>query len=185
MHGSRLTTSGYVSATEAAELAGLSARTVRRWIADGRLPAVKRGRSFRISLADLSAATGLPLAPREPLGPLAQPSDLSDRSVESNREMAGLVHNLTAELLQATATAARWRTLAEVLFVQLEQTERRLAEIEERAAGPEQARPPGGAGRLTVETWRDLVRSAREPTGDPLGLDVPSPDSPPGKRSAS
>jgi len=55
MQGSGTVVAEHVSAREAAELAGLSARTVRRWISEGRLRAEKRGRSFRIAVADLAA----------------------------------------------------------------------------------------------------------------------------------
>jgi excisionase family DNA binding protein len=41
------------SAKEVAAILGVAERTVRRWIAGGRLPARKRGRSFEI---DISAA---------------------------------------------------------------------------------------------------------------------------------
>src|SRR6266496_5310691 len=61
MQGSGAVVVEHVSAKEAAELAGLSTRTVRRWITEGRLRAEKRGRSFRIAVADLAAEVGRPL----------------------------------------------------------------------------------------------------------------------------
>jgi excisionase family DNA binding protein len=41
-----------VTARQAAEALGVTERTVRRWIENGRLPAKKVGRSFRIALDD-------------------------------------------------------------------------------------------------------------------------------------
>lgn len=48
----------YVSARAAAESCGVSERTLRRWIAAGRLPADKDGGSFRIAAADIEKLTG-------------------------------------------------------------------------------------------------------------------------------
>jgi excisionase family DNA binding protein len=39
-----------LSARETAEAIGVTERTVRRWIRDGSLPALKRGRAFQIDL---------------------------------------------------------------------------------------------------------------------------------------
>src|SRR3954464_8565693 len=44
----------YLSAREAAALCGVDERTVRRWIASGRLRADKRGGTFRVAAADLA-----------------------------------------------------------------------------------------------------------------------------------
>lgn len=45
-----------VNARQAAELTGVSERTIRRWIKTGRLPARKEGRDFQIDYADLRVA---------------------------------------------------------------------------------------------------------------------------------
>nr|MBA2596952.1 helix-turn-helix domain-containing protein [Chloroflexia bacterium] len=50
----RLAGSGIVSAKDAAGMLGLNERTVRRAIARGDLLAVKRGRSFQITLESLA-----------------------------------------------------------------------------------------------------------------------------------
>jgi excisionase family DNA binding protein len=47
-----------LSAKEAAVAAGVSERTVRRWLASGHLKAAKRGRSFAISPEALAAISG-------------------------------------------------------------------------------------------------------------------------------
>lgn len=54
------------SADEVAALLGLQARTVRGYIRDGRLPASRIGKQYRISERDVRALTGgpVPQAPR-------------------------------------------------------------------------------------------------------------------------
>jgi excisionase family DNA binding protein len=124
MKGSMSAAPEYVSAQHAAELAGLSPRTVRRWIAGGLLPAVKHGRSFRISLAEFSRLAGLPLSsPSDalPNDPREQVHQEAGAPLATSGETPALVQELLAELLRATAAAARWRALAEGLIVELEQ----------------------------------------------------------------
>ena len=48
-----MTVAEEVSVREAARRAGRSEETIRRWIWSGRLPAVKRGTSYRIDVAHL------------------------------------------------------------------------------------------------------------------------------------
>ncbi len=48
------------SVEEVADLLGLHVRTVRGYIRDGRLKAVRIGKQYRITRADLAALTGLP-----------------------------------------------------------------------------------------------------------------------------
>src|SRR5690606_41503039 len=48
---------------QAARLLGLHVKTVRGYVRDGRLKAVKIGKQYRIAREDLEAFTGLPLAP--------------------------------------------------------------------------------------------------------------------------
>ena len=51
------------SVDEVADLLGLHVRTVRGYIRDGRLNAVRIGKQYRIAPADLEALTGRPPAP--------------------------------------------------------------------------------------------------------------------------
>jgi excisionase family DNA binding protein len=53
------------SVEEVAALLGLHVRTVRGYVRDGRLRAVRIGKQYRIARADLEAFTGGPLAPPE------------------------------------------------------------------------------------------------------------------------
>ena len=66
--------SAYLSAKEAAAVAGVSERTVRRWLASGQLKAVRRGRAFAISHEALAAISGLDH------GQGGHPSDSGQRS---------------------------------------------------------------------------------------------------------
>ena len=47
---------------QVAELLGLQARTIRNYIRDGRLQAVRIGKQYRIARADVEALTGHPVA---------------------------------------------------------------------------------------------------------------------------
>lgn len=51
-------TAALYSADEVADLLGLHVRTVRGYVRDGRLPAVRIGKQYRISEADLRKLTG-------------------------------------------------------------------------------------------------------------------------------
>ncbi|MFC4011209.1 helix-turn-helix domain-containing protein [Nonomuraea purpurea] len=46
---------------QAAELLGLHVKTVRNYVRDGRLPAVRVGKRYRIARQDLAAFAGLPI----------------------------------------------------------------------------------------------------------------------------
>ncbi|MEV0999822.1 helix-turn-helix domain-containing protein [Nonomuraea sp. NPDC050202] len=46
---------------QVADLLGLHVKTVRNYVRDGRLPAVRIGRQYRIAKEDLAAFTGLPI----------------------------------------------------------------------------------------------------------------------------
>ena len=52
---------------QAASILGLHVKTVRAYIRDGRLPAVRVGKQYRIAKDDLAAFAGLPA--ERPLGP--------------------------------------------------------------------------------------------------------------------
>lgn len=54
------------SVEQVAARLGLNARTVRTYIRDGRLKAVRIGKSYRITGSDLEAFTGHPAAPPTP-----------------------------------------------------------------------------------------------------------------------
>ncbi len=53
-----------LSVEQVAAKLGLHVRTVRNYVRDGRLKAVRIGKQYRITAADLAAFTGLPAAER-------------------------------------------------------------------------------------------------------------------------
>ncbi|PZG17368.1 helix-turn-helix domain-containing protein [Nonomuraea aridisoli] len=57
----------YYTVEQAAAVLGLHVKTVRLYVRDGRLPAVRVGRRYRIAKDDLAAFAGLPLG--EPVAP--------------------------------------------------------------------------------------------------------------------
>ncbi|MFB9687585.1 helix-turn-helix domain-containing protein [Amycolatopsis plumensis] len=54
------------SVEQVAARLGLHVRTVRNYVRDGRLKAVRIGKQYRITAEDLAAFTGLPVAERAP-----------------------------------------------------------------------------------------------------------------------
>jgi excisionase family DNA binding protein len=64
-----MTTDEYVAVESAGHLTGIPARTLRRWIADGKLPATKTGRKNLVSLRDVervAAIAGRPIGHDRP-----------------------------------------------------------------------------------------------------------------------
>ena len=53
---------GYVSIQAAADHAGIAPGTIRRWIGEGKLPARKAGRVWRVRIEDLEAFLARPAA---------------------------------------------------------------------------------------------------------------------------
>ncbi|MFF8959521.1 helix-turn-helix domain-containing protein [Streptomyces sp. NPDC014894] len=53
----------FYSVEQVAELLGLHVRTIRTYVRDGRLPAVRIGKQYRIAHRDLEAFTGRPVNP--------------------------------------------------------------------------------------------------------------------------
>ncbi|ANW65625.1 hypothetical protein BCA37_20500 [Mycobacterium sp. djl-10] len=101
------------SPDEVADLLGLHVRTVRHYVRDGRLPAVRIGKRYRISEADLRAFTGG--------APATAPPRLDTttvvRIVDSTRELMDRVSTLalagagTARLQVHTSYEPAQRTL--------------------------------------------------------------------------
>lgn len=62
----------WFSVDEVAQALGLQPRTVRNYIRDGRLPAVRIGKQYRIAAADFAALTGSALPPATSAVPAAR-----------------------------------------------------------------------------------------------------------------
>ncbi|WP_103348709.1 helix-turn-helix domain-containing protein [Amycolatopsis sp. CA-128772] len=65
------------SVEQVAAKLGLHVRTVRKYVRDGRLKAVRIGKQYRITATDLEAFTGLPVAERAP-APAAELSAVAE-----------------------------------------------------------------------------------------------------------
>jgi excisionase family DNA binding protein len=143
--------SAMLSARKAAALCGVSEKTVRRWIAAGRIKADKGGRDFRIPLSELSALRGPGAASSADVrGPDTGLSGAG--AARDAAEWAALVRDLQAQVVQHAAAAAMWQTRAEVLGQRLLALEApplsSAVEDNEPAPAPEPPtpRPDGQAG---------------------------------------
>ena len=117
----------YVSAHAAAARLGVSDRTIRRWIASGRLPADKAEGEFRIALEDLdgltghgAAATAAPGHEQDtaaaPAGEDSPPGAAPAAALSAQLvALVALVERQQAQLLERTEAAAMWQARARVL----------------------------------------------------------------------
>ena len=143
--------SDVVSANEAAHRFGLSEKTVRRWIAAGKLTADKRGRAYRVSLSEVAALNGQPKADNP--GPSANGGQTADirsapPTADSTSAMSGIpelvqlvarlhdeVSRSKSEVSEYAATAAMWQARARML-------EERVLALEAPKLDPEPAPEP-------------------------------------------
>ncbi|MGK3202512.1 helix-turn-helix domain-containing protein [Amycolatopsis sp. MEPSY49] len=68
------------SVEQVAAKLGLHVRTVRNYVRDGRLKAVRIGKQYRIAADDLEAFTGLPVTEPRPDRPVAELSSVAEVS---------------------------------------------------------------------------------------------------------
>jgi excisionase family DNA binding protein len=87
------------SPDEVADLLGLHVRTIRHYVRDGRLPAVRIGKQYRISEADLRAFTGG--------APTAAPPRLDTTTVVRIADITRELMDRVSTLALAGASAAR------------------------------------------------------------------------------
>jgi excisionase family DNA binding protein len=97
----------YRTAAEAASELGVSLRTVRRWVADGRLPAIRVGRSVRIPQDAYRPASriGEVAADYAAPGVAGVWPDTPDRLTEQRRRAAVLMDRLAAKGRPATGAS--------------------------------------------------------------------------------
>ena len=130
-----------LSVAEAASVASVSTRTIRRWIASGQVVTVGHGHDRRIVSASLrKPADTVDTNGHAGLSSRVTGSDTADTAVSSGHEavhLAALVHDLTVRLSESSAVAAMWQERARVL--------------EERLALAAPAQSPG-ASNLTRES---------------------------------
>ena len=122
----------YLSAREAADYCGVSEKTIRNWIASGRLSAERSACAFRIAQEDLATLRrGTPRTPQEERG---EDSASADRSAEVRaegprtesaagiaelvallREREAKIDDLSTQLVGYAESAAMWQARARVL----------------------------------------------------------------------
>lgn len=97
----------YRTAAEAASELGVSLRTVRRWVADGRLPAIRVGRSVRIPQDAYSPTPriGEVAADYAAPGVAVVWPDTPERLTEQRRRAAVLMDRLATKGRPATGTS--------------------------------------------------------------------------------
>jgi excisionase family DNA binding protein len=159
--------SAFVSARQAADLCGVSEKTIRRWIAAGRLKADKRGREFQIALEDLTAFGAKAAAADEEVAEpetVSQPTfvatiippESSPQAEPAVSYLADIVRELQAELTAKTQAAATWQSRAELLARELEVARQQL--WEQNLELPE-AEAPAQAG-FHVPRWHPVIVAA-------------------------
>jgi len=105
---------GTLSARQAATVCHVSERTIRNWIAAGKLPAERTAEGFRVHEEDLAGRVPTHAETRsEPSGNgSAVSADLS--------ELVHLVVKLQADVVAKAEAAAMWQARAEMLAAQLD-----------------------------------------------------------------
>jgi excisionase family DNA binding protein len=104
----------WVSVKDAAEILGINERTVRKWIADGRLEKRPGDRGYQVLVSDQAAAAEADEQPETVPTPAAahrrsRPGDIDLEPI------AELVTSLTKRNEELAAAAAMWQERARVL----------------------------------------------------------------------
>jgi excisionase family DNA binding protein len=119
----------YLSARQAADYCGVSEKTIRNWIAAGRLSADKSADGFHIRVADLQPFCRR--APRTPQGADGSADRVRAESADSPHatvnpevltvaDVLQLVREARAEAMTKAEAAAMWQARAELLSAELE-----------------------------------------------------------------
>ena len=172
-----------VSAHQAAARFGVNEKTVRRWIAAGKLRADKRDGVYQVSLEEVAALCGQrrgvggpeaavggqAAAPDTgPSGSCPDPVADTPRPDAAAAHLADLVRELNAELVRKAEAAAMWQARADVLGsqvgylqTQLEQARAELRALQAPQDAPEThtdarqpAQAPGPTRGASVPWWR-------------------------------
>jgi Helix-turn-helix domain len=107
----------WVSVSDAARLAAVSDRTMRRWVTGGQVRSQRRGRAYLVDASELAATSG------QDGQPLADNRPPSAAMADEAPHLAELVRELTAKLADVSASAALWQGRADVLAQRLHQLE--------------------------------------------------------------
>lgn len=138
--------SDLLTVSEAATVAGVSVRTMRRRVANGQVRTVGRGRGRLIVAASLSGEAAIADTNGQSERPaLATEAATTDKPTDSGQEadrLALLVRELSERLAEQAAVAAMWQERARVLADQL------------ALSGPSSdERPPAGPSVWLSSLW--------------------------------
>jgi excisionase family DNA binding protein len=168
----------YLSAREAADYCGVSEKTIRNWLASGRLSADKSAGSFRIPQEQLDALRRD--GPRSPRGADRQPEGSAEDvrtegpQVLTTADVLTLVREAQAEAMARAEAAAMWQARAEVLAIRLEQAEHRLLALEAPRTAPADAPKSHEDANLTAHA-PEPPREPPEPEPEPPPSPTPAP----------
>ena len=156
----------YLSARESADYCGVSEKTIRNWIASGRLSAEKSAGSFRIAQEELDVLRSG--SPHRLQGAESASAEVrtegGPQGAEGAAESAGvvelvsLVRHLQAQLVTRTEAATLWQARAEMLAERLAAAESRILALSapespvEAPGAPEPPDPTTGAVNALVAT---------------------------------
>jgi excisionase family DNA binding protein len=101
-----MVTEHWYSVDQVADLLGLHVRTIRTYVRDGRLRAVRIGKQYRIAPADLEAFTGTP-APAPPAEPDPRPPHTEASSIVEIEGVDARTADRVTTLLTAMASGPR------------------------------------------------------------------------------
>lgn len=101
-----MSTGTLYSADEVAAMLGLHVRTVRGYVRDGRLPAVRIGKQYRIAAEDVDALTG----GRTAAGPAHAPADAPRVEVSAVVQVDGIDRTATDRLTTLVTGAVAGRS---------------------------------------------------------------------------
>jgi excisionase family DNA binding protein len=167
----------YLSARESADYCGVSEKTIRNWIAAGKLSAEKSAGTFRIAQDDLDTLrSGSPHPPRQVESASAEVrAEGSPHRAESAEttgivELVMLVRALQEQLIARTEAAAMWQERAGSLSDRLVLAEGKLAALE----APQQPQEV----ILAASTAPQTVDPPTEPDPEPDPFPAPLPPRP-------
>lgn len=145
----------------------MSEKTIRNWIAVGKLSAEKSAAGFRIArdqLEPLISTSARTSATAERNG--AESADIPQTySADGSAAMLELVHlvaQLQGDVVGKAEAAAMWQTRAELLAIQLHQAQERILALEApREPTPFQIAPRGPTDGLGVEMAQETTEDKR------------------------
>ena len=147
----------YLSARQAAEVCGVSEKTIRNWIAVGKLSAERSAAGFRITgdqlepLLPRSARTSATVE-RNGAESADGPQTLSADGSAAMLELVRLVAQLQGDVVAKAEAAAMWQTRAELLAIQLQQAQETIRALQApREPTPAEIAPEHAADGLAVE----------------------------------